>query len=316
MKNPIKIKTIKLKVISTIKNPLRKFYVGFLSLYYLLFPIILVKKEQSKIFSITSKFLRYITFRIISLLFIKKIRLHYDPRILENNRSLIISNHVTGFDWYIIYISLIQIRKKNLYFVAKKSLMYTTYLLTRLYKNIIKFIFIRRKLSYDYIELVDYCKRIRNKQEYNLVIFPEGTLITRKQSSLVNMKRSNNRNMITPKNVIIPKTRGTNIILNNLNRKMDFVIDCTLVYDRKKLSFFSIFLGKRMVVDVFFEYKEAPNNSNSKEDYSKWLFNIFNEKDQKLEKLIKSKEKDKSMEDLLEINILKSAELRMKVNKN
>jgi 1-acyl-sn-glycerol-3-phosphate acyltransferase len=274
----INIKKITMKIKNYIQGVLLSYFI------YIFSPFAFISKNY-----FINKIFNRITLKLVNVFFVEKLIIHYDPKILNIDKMLLISNHVNFYDWFIIYNALYFLNKKKIVFVAKYSLKFYSYIISKFYK-IIEFICIKRKLSWDYISLVKCCKNLGNFKEFCLIIFPEGTLITRKKSTFVNICRSTHRNRPTPKNVMMPKTKGTSIILENLI--LDGVIDCTLDYSIKHFSLINFLRGKRIIINVYLECKEVP-----KEKYEEWLIDIFNQKDEKMSIKTKSKE-------LLSINLM------------
>lgn len=225
-------------------------------------------KYKNKFFTHTLSFL-------LKLFFVRNIRVNYNPKIIENSRLLLISNHVCHMDFFVIWICMVKLDKTNLFICAKKSLK----VYVKMFQNIIKsinFSFLDRDINKDYITLLSLCKKINKLDEYISVIFPEGTLISRKRNQIVNIQRSIKRNCIPPKNVILPKTTGFTILSKHL-KNLDGIIDCTLVYS-EKMNFKNFILGRKCSIDVYLDYRDLPIENNDK-----WLIDLYRDKDHFLE---------------------------------
>lgn len=262
------------KLLIFILSPIYLFFSGIVSSVLLSIP---KAKITSKITKNSSKIWMYITFLFLKLLFINNVRLHYDPRVLYSKKTLLISNHVNNMDWFIIWISLLTLKKHKIYFNAKKSLLFYSKFLKKYSDNNTHFILLERNLNYDYITLVDSCDTLKKLKEYTSVLFPEGTIL-RDSSVLLNMKRGENRNISSvPKHTMIPKTKGFEIILDNLQYDLDSIIDCTLKYSCN-ISLKNFLKGEKSYIDVYFTSSEIPFT-----DKSDWLINKFREKEKMFE---------------------------------
>lgn len=265
-----------------LKKIVRQILIAFFVPFYIsvcscLYPIVFIIYNLNLKFSCTlTNIWSSGTFFMIKLLFIKNIRLYYNPKILGYKKTLFISNHVNNLDWIVIWMSLLTLKKRNIIFNAKNSLF--------LYGNVFhvfnentNFVFLKRNLNYDYITLVDSCCKMKNMDEYISVLFPEGTATSNKPNiSDINIKRSLNRNLKPYKNLIVPKTKGFKIIMENLNNDLENIIDCTLKYN-SKFNFMSVLKCRRICVDIFLDVIEKP-----KDDYENWLLDSFRIKDEKL----------------------------------
>jgi len=86
-----------------------------------------------------------------------------------------------------------------------------------------------RSFDTDKDRIINFCNRLNESPDnYILVIFPEGTTYadtTIKKSH----EYTDKNNMERFKNVLCPKTRGTELILQHL--KVDLVLDMTIIYN-------------------------------------------------------------------------------------
>lgn len=258
---------------------LRLFFHKFLFLtivpiYSFLTPFMLLfKKKRSSIFH---SWMSYFS----KLMFVRNIRIHYDPVILSGKRKLLISNHVNNLDWFVMFSTLQTLKRKNIYFYTKKSLKLFCNLFSRFDKNI-NFVFLERNLDQDYITLIDSAKNINNQEEFISVLFPEGTLKHSKKSKYINRSRARRRKVNCPKNVILPKTKGFEI----LSKFVDYesIINCTIIYN-EKFNIKNFLLAKKMSIDVYLS--PAVINKNPDE----WLLDLFFEKDRLISEENLSKE--------------------------
>lgn len=148
----------------------------------------------------------------------------------EKENYLIISNHVNEFDFY-VFSSLFKDTKtmENLKFVMKPEMksIHGVYQIL----DLLDFLTIQRDISFDSKIIADYCTNIKNKKrKVNMIIFPEGTIITENT-----LKRSNTfrkeRNLEEYENVLSPKYRGFQIMLDSLkNSHITKLLDLTFTY--------------------------------------------------------------------------------------
>lgn len=243
-----------------------------------LYPFIFIGSSISNRFAEKSQSLwTFIILLVIKLFLVEKIRLHYNPKILSYKKSILISNHVNSIDWFMIWISLLVLKKKKVIYSAKKSLFLFGKAITVLLHSDSDFVFLKRQLNYDYITLVDACDKMKKMKEYTTVLFPEGTLLCHKKTPIVNIRRCSSRNVKTTKNVIFPKTKGFEILIDQLKGELDGIINCTLRYSNY-LSFVNFLKGKRTTVDIYIDALDIPNSN-----YDSWLVDKFLEKDDLIE---------------------------------
>lgn len=240
-----------------------------------IFSLILLPLSKTTSLSVkTSKVWMFSTFIFIKLLFVRNVRLHYDPKILNFNKILFLSNHVNNLDWFFIWLSLNTLKKRNIFFNAKKNLFLYGNIMKKFSGNNTNFVFLKRDLNYDYITLVNSCNQLKNLREYVNVLFPEGTLFYKKSTTILNIKRSQNRNLAyMPKHVLVPKTKGFEILIQQLGDNLDGLINCTLRYS-KNISVTNFIKGEKTFIDIYLDSVEIPD-----EDYSGFLLNLFKEKD-------------------------------------
>lgn len=251
------------------------FYFPFyISLCFTVSPVIFLMDKINKSFTDKiSRAWKLSTFIFVKMMFVRNIRLFYNPEILKFQRILLISNHVNNLDWIIIWMSLLSIKRKNIIFTAKNSTCFYGSLFNILNNFTTNFVFLKRNLNYDYITLVESCKEISKLDEFTNVLFPEGTVLCKKKSKFVNFQRALHRDMEIPKKTLVPKTTGFKIMLENLSDKLDGLINCTIIY-HDPVSILSFFKGERTCVDIYFDLLEKPKDS-----YESFLMNVFSEKE-------------------------------------
>lgn len=145
------------------------------------------------------------------------------------NKILLISNHPTTLDFiYIIHWARRYNRVKDLRFIAKQSLENIP-----IFGKYIKIsqCLISRDFEKDKNNIIEFCKKLSEKSNYILVIFPEGTTLypESKHKSLY-FSTTNNKPIFN--NVLYPRHKGLELILKNL--LIEQVIDLTLYYNDDK----------------------------------------------------------------------------------
>lgn len=258
------IKALKHKIYLILYAPIY-FYISWILSSFLLF-----KKNAGR----TSKIWKYASLQFCKLLFVKEIRVHYKPEVLNKNKVLFISNHVNNLDWFMVWLATDALNMGKIYFNAKKTLLLSGNVLKKFSGNITNFIFLKRKLDYDYITLKKSCNDLKSMCKYVSVLFPEGTLYEDSKSHDVNLQRCKTRNKNLPRNVILPKTTGFEIIYEELGEDIDVIIDCTIIYS-SEMSVKNFIKGIKSSVDIYLKVV----NKCSDVSCEKFLFNLFEEKD-------------------------------------
>lgn len=267
----------------SIQNFLRQLTVLTVGPLYIFFcsPIVFFLSRWNKKFAQYANVIwSFSLFFFVKLLFIRDIQVHYDPKILKYSKSIFISNHVNNLDWFIIWISLTSMKKNKIIFNTKRSMFFYGKFIEKICGKKTDFIFLNRHLDYDYITLVDACKKMRKMDEFITVLFPEGTLISHKHSKLISNRRSKSRNTKATENVMIPKTSGFKILRDELKHDLNGIINCTLRYSPNFNSLWKFLSGKRTTVQVYIDtidIDEIPTEDSAVEN---WLIDLFHEKDQ------------------------------------
>ncbi|EQB61690.1 lysocardiolipin acyltransferase 1 [Vairimorpha apis BRL 01] len=225
----------------------------------------------------------------LSIYFPKPIYIYYDPIIFYKKKNIVISNHLSEYDWLMILAILYKLQRyDDMCIILKQSL-----------KNIpllgygmsyFGFIFLNRKLDADKEILKKGLNILKNKQKYDLLIFPEGTYIDKVGKEIsdnyvknnpVNLKGTN----FYPQEVLLPRVTGFNIIYDNLGNDMDGVIDMTLFTNpyislpQEKYKYHKALtdFDDRIGYSCFIEFVDKP----AKKDF---IFNRFKNKDEFIKK--------------------------------
>lgn len=260
------------------------YFPTYISMCFFTYPILLCTNAINKSLTrVISRMWTFSTFVFVKIMFVKNIRLFYNPSILNLRKTLLISNHVNNLDWIILWMSLTCIKRKNIIFNAKNTTFFYGSMFKLLNNFGTDFVFLKRNINYDYITLVESCKDISKKEEFVSVLFPEGTLLCKKKSKFVNFQRALHRNMEIPNKTLVPKTTGFKIIMENLHENIQGLIDCTIIY-RDPVGIMAFFKGERTCADVYLNYIDKPTGN-----YEDFLMNLFAKKDKELEDGIDNK---------------------------
>lgn len=216
-------------------------YICFLLPFILFSSIILIFLELFEIFknikeNVKRKLKSYwvsITLLFFSIYFPKNIYLSFDPKILNKKRVILLSNHITYFDWLFI---LNIINRFNLLNNSKFTMKYSIKKIPIL-GFILKYlgnIFLKRNWNSDKDILNSHLKKM-NKNEFCIIIFPEGTFLDleakKDLNNFINKYNSNkyNNKIKEPSFTLLPKKKGFKKIYNYINKDLDLIIDFTLI---------------------------------------------------------------------------------------
>jgi 1-acyl-sn-glycerol-3-phosphate acyltransferase len=195
---------------------------------------------QIAVFLICIVFIKLYGYKRATILFLSSIYLisktifglHLEAeKIKTKDRLLVIANHPTVIDFlYIIHWAKLQDRLEELVFIAKDSVGNLPVIGQHLHNTQC---LISRDFDKDKDKIIGFCEKLNRRPKYILVIFPEGTTIdpdTRKKS--VNFSAENNFDMFD--NVLFPRHRGLDLIINHLN--IDQMLDLTIFYPDDPLN--------------------------------------------------------------------------------
>lgn len=251
----------------------------------------LSRKFKKKIFLRLCKFLFHVFISFFQFWFPREIFVKYNKKkALSKVKNIIISNHCTDFDWiFICKLALDWNIFQNLSIVMKESLARIP-LLGYIIKNC-GHLYLNRDKSKD-IKIIDkFSKEMKAQQNYNILLFPEGTYTSEK--SLASAKEFAKSEGIVidgtpyrPRRVLIPRKLGFNIITDSLDQSYEGIMDITILTNPYMLrpceecSFTDLFVTRKKVINEAFiiDYR---NKSEITDDY---LQNSFARKDEILEK--------------------------------
>lgn len=272
----------------------------FFSILKLFLPII-----DNFIIRIMKKEWLNLTIAYSSVFFPYPISVAYNANIRKIKRSLIISNHITNYDWLII---LIVLQKFSLYddviIILKESLRKIPVFGHSM--TLFKYIFLTRNWLRDKIILKNSIHKIIQQKNFHFLLFPEGTIFVTSQhaKSKAFAEKNNimyNNSLFLPKNVLLPRTKGPNYILSSIHNSIESIIDITLFitpysyYPQETHPYKDVYFYKTgqinfiLYIDLIdpsncIVYNTETENKVLKHD---WLYFIFDKKDQLISKYTK-----------------------------
>lgn len=202
----------------------------------------------------------HLTMSALFVYFPKPLFVYYDPRVLENTKNIIISNHLTEFDWLMILAVLYKLgRYDHVCIVLKDSL-----------KNIpllgygmkyFGFIFLNRRIEKDRVIINDGVSRLKDTGCFDLLLFPEGTYLD-SESSIVTKEYIKNNPVVldeeefVPSEVLVPRVTGFNLIRETL--KEEYIIDDDVIKEKDDV--------KKDIDNNAFNKEKEKNQLNKKKD--------------------------------------------------
>jgi len=224
--------------------------------------------------------------------FPRKVFIRYDPRILEKNRNVVISNHLTEYDWFFVSSVLHNFgRFEDVCIILKMSLRDIPLLGYGM--SFFQFIFLNRKVNKDAEILKSGISRLKRKGKYDLLLFPEGTYIdkvshpkSKKWSSEAKIKINDKE--FNPEEVIIPRTTGFKILRENMGDHMEGILDMTMIgnpyvkYPNDIFTYWDIVVNRSYGVNFIFFLDYIPENDRM--DSDNFLPEIFERKERMISK--------------------------------
>lgn len=216
----------------------------------------------------------------------------YDKRLVGISRSFIISNHLTNYDWIFVLRILYFLGKyEDLCIVLKESLEKIPFFGYGM--KVFGFIFLKRNLENDRHVLQESLLKLKPKDSFSLLFFPEGTILDRnshpKSRSFAEKERIklNNRS-IDFEQVLVPKTSGYKIVNEVLFDNIQGVLDMTLFfnpyrkYPQDTFSYVDIFFGGK--ADINFLFIISFIEKQGSENTERFLYSLFYEKNANIQK--------------------------------
>lgn len=228
-----------------------------------------------------------LTKTVLSRYFPQKVFVRYDPRILSKSRNIVVSNHLTEYDWFFVSSVLHHFaRFEDICIILKMTLRDIPLLGYGM--QFFQFIFLNRKINRD-IELIKSgISRLMKKGKYDLLIFPEGTYIDheshpKSQAWSSEAKIAVGGRRFNPDEVIIPRTTGFKILTESMCNSIDGVLDITMVgnpharFLNDVFSYWEVLINRSRNLNFMFfiDYIPRSDRLNSNE----FLFELFERKE-------------------------------------
>ncbi|AFN83930.1 putative 1-acyl-SN-glycerol-3-phosphate [Encephalitozoon romaleae SJ-2008] len=237
----------------------------------------------------------HLTRAMFSRYFPQRVFIRYNPIILKRNRNVVISNHLTEYDWLFVCCVLHYLKRfEDLCIILKMSLRNIPLLGYGM--KFFQFIFLNRKVSKDREIIMSGASRLKKEGKYDLLLFPEGTYID-KCSHPKSHKWSVEANVevegkgFDPEEVLIPRTTGFKILRENIRDDMEGVIDLTMIgnpyvkYPNDVFSYWDVIINKSQKVNFMFFLDYIPNNDGM--DGDDFLLKLFEEKEKMISRFRK-----------------------------
>jgi 1-acyl-sn-glycerol-3-phosphate acyltransferase len=207
----------------------------------------------------------------------------------SNKIDIIISNHISTVD-YLIYLSLIkQYDNRDIYFLAKKELVFTPGIGTIFYFN--NDIKLSRNIDNDKDNIINTIQKIKNTNRSSVIlILPEGTRYSEKKYK-ESVEYSQKNNLHKFKNLLYPKMKGLWLIYKSLvdMDSMGNIIDISVLIEniRNKNGYLKNILTKKLgnTMSVFSSYT-PPTNLDNYGDFKNWFIDVWKIKDNTLNNML------------------------------
>lgn len=221
--------------------------------------------------------------------------------LLFPDRLVMVANHQLYSDWlYLWWVAYVNQSKSygHFYIILKESLKYIPIIGWGM--RFFSFIFLSRKLAIDEPRLSHRLGKL-NKANYGpfsggkgldpmwLLLFPEGTNASQdgRNKSASWAKKIGVKDM---ENTLLPRSSGSFFCLNELKDTVDYLYDCTIVYEGMKHGEFG--QDNHTLQTMYLYGKPAPSVNmywrrfalsdiplHDKEKFDEWLRNRWSEKD-------------------------------------
>lgn len=212
---------------------------------------------------------------------------------------LLVSNHLTYFDWiYLGSLSIILSKEECLLYVAKSQIGRLP--IVGWAMNVLSYIFLERNWEKDQSVIDKHLKRIITPHNPTFIgIFPEGTLFS-KETNEKSIQYSLKNGLFSPKNVLMPRSLGMRSMVSLHGSSLDGILNVTMgllpcdsKYPSDVYSFtnFSLCISSPKDICMHLSYippEEIPDPANH-EKFSNWMNEIFRQKDERLERFYKEK---------------------------
>lgn len=116
-----------------------------------------------------------LTVVFLGVYFTKPIHICYDKAVLSRVRTIVLSNHLTNYDWLYVLVVLHALGKyEDLFIILKESLSRVP--IYGYGMRIFGYVFLKRDWSRDKETISNALTEIKKRDKFHLLLFPEGTL--------------------------------------------------------------------------------------------------------------------------------------------
>lgn len=232
-----------------------------------------------------------LTVTLLGFYFVHPTYVCFDKSILKQKKCILLSNHLTNYDWIYLLVIFNKLKMyEDIVIILKESL--SNMPIYGYGMKVFGYIFLKREWNKDQEILAQGLKRMREKDKYFLLLFPEGTFID-SQTHPKSKKFCESNNVIVDSkpfdssHVLLPRKTGFEMIYQNLNGTIDGIVDVTLLinpyqnYPSEDFVLWDVFIkrSKRLKFCCLLEFVEKSEVSQKD-----WLYKNYFEKDKIIEK--------------------------------
>ncbi|KAI5132533.1 lysocardiolipin and lysophospholipid acyltransferase [Nematocida ausubeli] len=324
----------------------RTVYFSFACLFYLVMCIVIIPAvyvtyralscigiNMEKFKAIVGKLWLQVTQSLLCILIGDNTYILYKPLPEDQmmGNTLIISNHTSYVDWIYLWSLLLKTGRESISFIAKEAV--GAFYPLRLGIDMLNFVLLTRKMEDDQMRLKKACSVLHKSNNYNLVIFPEGTFIdqdTKKKDEIFLKKELENRGLLKTlspeeieekkihttiphslnkvfQEVIFPRVKGFKILVDELKPTLKNIMDCTIylnmhgsdmMYPSDHFTLTNIILGRCSRIQALIICENIKFDAKIAENSSEWIYNRFAKKDELLKQLKMQRARKDNMHDI------------------
>jgi len=212
----------------------------------------------------------------------------YGKEIDKRKKSILIANHGLGVDFLASHglIEALGIGVENVIGLLKRSLLLLPGVGTMNYFQ--GSLFISRKWTEDKNKIESELKSIFNNrfEPFCIGLFPEGTRKTPKKI-IQSQEFARKRGLPIFKNVLIPRCKGLNLVVQCSRGNVDLLYDCTLAYDKYPIRIRDLIFGRNdytpRCVHILIESYKLEEIPKTEESLKEWTIESFKRKEKRLE---------------------------------
>lgn len=244
---------------------------------------------------------------MLGFYFVHPLNICYDKQILQKKKCVVISNHLTNYDWIYVLVVLAKLRMyEDLVIILKESL--SKLPVYGYGMKVFGYIFLKRDWNKDREILAKGLVKTRDRNRYFMLLFPEGTLID--PETHAKSKKFIEQNPIklddvefNPENVILPRKTGFQMIYENLKDQIDGIIDITLLvnpyqqYPSEEFSLYDVFVKRSKKLDFRFVVDFVDKTEINDEQ---WIYRVFKKKEEMIDKYKKIDTKKVEFKDVMD----------------